>query len=217
MHSQLENILDDASRRLDEVRASLISASEGRLDSHIRDQVLANSYVLMEAALESSLKKILSSVIDEINSASIRICDLRWSLFSLLGNPLFNSISNQAKAGSLNKRVELMETLDSTEVCLIDNEYLPLDGRTIRKRHLDLIWRVFGFGGSSLSEARHQFTLETSADARNDVAHGDATASEVAGRQPIETVLRYVDEIEKVILHVSQSADDYLATHGYQR
>ena len=217
MYAGLDTTLERAGRQLDEIRTSLKRAIEGRLDQPIRDQIVANTYVLLEATLESTLKRTLSAMIDEINDASIRVCDLRWSLFSLFANPQFESISSRARSGSLLERVYLLEALDSTDICILSNSFLPLDGRTIRKRHLDLVWRIFGFSGASLAEPRHQFTLETAADARNDIAHGEATPSEVAGRQPAETVLRYVDEVEVIILHVDKAAEDYLSSAGYRR
>lgn len=217
MYAGLDATLERAGRQLDEIRTSLKRAAEGRLDQPIRDQVVANSYVLLEATLEISLKQTLSAMIDEINGASIRVCDLRLSLFSLFANPIFESMAAQGKSGSLLQRTNLLEALESTTICVLSNDYLPMDGRTIRKRHLDLVWRVFGFPGTSLAEPRHQFTLETTADARNDIAHGEATPSEVARRQPPGTVLRYVDEVEMIILHVDRAAEEYLSSSGYRR
>lgn len=217
MYPGLDAALERAGDQLDDIRTSLRRVAGEKSNSPVREQVTACAYVLLEAVLESSLKATLTALIDEINAASVQACNLRWSLFSLFANPAFESIAGKGKSNSLRQRVDLLEGLQSTEVCVLNNAYLPMDGRTIRRRHLDLVWAIFGFPGSCIAELRHQFTLETTADARNDIAHGGATPREVAGRQPLDTVLGYVDEIEMVILHIDSAARDYIATTGYVR
>lgn len=217
LYTGLDQALTVAAEQLDEIRTGLLEAASLPSKSPVRQLLHATSYVLIEAVLESVTKTTLRSVIQEINAAMVPHYKLRLSLFTLVGEPIFESLATPKKLGHYEKRIDFTEALFNTDCCVLSDDVLPLDGRTIRKTHFEVIWRTFGFPGKSLSEPRHQFTLETVADFRNDVAHGEADLNEITGRQSITDTLRFVDEMESVILHLNATAEGYLDSIGYRR
>ncbi|WP_160310825.1 MAE_28990/MAE_18760 family HEPN-like nuclease [Kocuria sp. SM24M-10] len=216
-YSNLEGCLHTAGESLDGIRQALLDISSGKVKGGAAEALHASTYVLISATLERTLKESLTALVNEINATRTPLIQVRPSLFSLICDSQFVSIANSGAHESLNRRVDLTLQFSSHDQCLLNESILPLDGRTIRKKHFDPIWRVFGFSNNSLDLPRHQFTLETVANFRNDVAHGDASLAEVAGRQTVEDTLRYVDEIEAVLLHFYSTAEDYLLKSLYVR
>lgn len=82
----------------------------------------------------------------------------------------------------------------------------PYDGKTIRPRHLDLIWKLFDLPGDSFPSLVHRQSLETLANDRNDIAHGrrlPATVGRLRTRSDLDdTLSRLEDTFEAVYLEV---------------
>jgi len=177
-------------------------------------QVHGSTYAIA-ACLGVTVKEMLRATVDEINAVNLAHCDLRASLFSVRGEPLFKSLAPSSKP-RMTKRIELMELTASRTICLLNNTVLPLDGRTLRA-HFELIWAVFGFPLKPLPHATHALALTSIADARNDIAHGEVTAEQVARRQPIADTLNLVERADEVLLNLHGAIDLYLQGGGYVR
>lgn len=216
-YAGLDRALTTAAEQLDLIRTGLLEVQSLPYKSPVRQQLHGTSYVLLEAVLENTTKVTLRSLIQEINAAKVPHQFLRLSLFTLVGDPIFESLASPKRLAHYDKRIDFTEVLFDSDCCVLSDDILPLDGRTIRKTHLDIIWRTFGLPGKSLAEPRHQFTLETVADFRNDVAHGEAELDDVTGRQTVLDTLRFVNEMESVILHLNAAAEGYLDSGGFFR
>lgn len=215
----LDRVLLAAGSRLDHVRQDLYFADVNILSGRrltTWHQVHGSAFVHIAACLEISVKEMLRALVDEINAVSLAHCDLRTSLFSLVGEPLFDSLAASSKP-KMAKRVELMELTGSTSVCLLNNTVLPLDGRTLRAAHFDLIWFVFGLPFQPLPHQTHRLALASIADSRNDVAHGEMTAEQVARRQPIPQTLKLVEKAEEVLINLHTATETYLTGEGFVR
>ncbi len=215
----LDGVLLGASQRLDDVRQDLYFAEASLLTKRRATtwrQIHGSAYVHLAACLESSVKSMLGALVDEINAAGLSHCDLRVSLFSLIGDPHFSAISAASKPRH-DKRTELFALLESPSACSLNNAILPLDGRTLRPSHFDTMWRVFGLPLQPVPQLTHRLALTAIADARNDVAHGDATAEQVSRRQPIADTLKQVERSEEVLLNLHTAAELYLDSRGFER
>jgi hypothetical protein len=215
----IDRVLLDASQRLDDVRQDLYFADTNLLTKRRATtwrHIHGTAYVHLAACLEVSVKGILRALVDEINTAGLPHCDLRVSLFSLIGDPHFSAISAGTKPRH-DKRAELFALLGSTTACILNNAVLPLDGRTMRPIHFDIIWSVFGLPLNPLPQLTHRLALIAIADARNDVAHGDATAEQVSRRQPISDTLKQVERSEEVLINLHTAAELYLRGRGFER
>jgi hypothetical protein len=84
---------------------------------------------------------------------------------------------------------------------------MPYDGKTVRPKHLDLLWSIFDLPGSSFPSMIHRQSLETLADDRNDIAHGHrlpATVGRLRTRSDVDNTLRRLEEtFEAAYLSVS--------------
>lgn len=182
-----------------------------------REGIHAASYLYVAAALEATVTEMLGAVVDEVNQAALRLCDIRPSLLTIASAPHLVSLQDVRGLKMWLKRVETFAILYNTESCVLSSENLPLDGRTIRADHLSTAWNVFGFGGPHIPGPLHRLALKDLADTRNELAHGGKDASEVAGARSVEGTLRLIERIEQVVTHIWSEASDYLDRAGYRR
>ncbi|QKW01026.1 MAE_28990/MAE_18760 family HEPN-like nuclease [Streptomyces sp. NA02536] len=205
---------------LNEVRQNLYYCDANFRQARLKDvrsNIHAASYVYVAAAVEKCINAALTAVIDEVNAASIPHCDLRVSLFAMIESNRLESLQQVRGLKMWKRRQEVFSNLYDSSPCQMSIEYLPLDGRTIRLDHLETIWEVFGFPGSSIPSPLHALALRDLADARNKVAHGEEKASTVAGNKSVTDTLKLFGRVEEVITHFWDAATDYLANQSYRR
>ncbi|QQP96728.1 hypothetical protein [Lysobacter enzymogenes] len=81
---------------------------------------------------------------------------------------------------------------------------LPYDGKTLRPRHIELFWNLFRIDGSPFPSIIHKQSLETLADDRNTVAHGEQLPNTVgrlrSKRDVMSTLTRLEETLEKTYL-----------------
>jgi hypothetical protein len=182
-----------------------------------RYDTIASAYVFLAAAVEQFITASLEAVVAEINALSLRASDIRHSLLAIAKAPEFLSLQDVRGLRMWSKRVDLLSGVEGSAECPLLDAHLPLDGRTIRPSHIDTIWAVFGFAGNPTPGARHRLALSDVADSRNLVAHGEASTQKVAGEKSINDVLKLVERIDELLLHIYSSANDYLDNRSYLR
>ena len=188
-----------------------------RSTRELRANVHAASYVYAAAAIERFVNDLLVAVINEISAALITLNKLRLSLFALLETPRFESLKQVRGLKMWQKRGEVFASLELQTSCLLSEEHLPLDGRTIRREHLETIWAIFGLTGLPAPSPLHEVALSSLADARNKVAHGEERASVVAGQTSITDTLKLLDRLDEIALHLWDKFTDYLTAKEYMR
>lgn len=221
VYGQLNLTLNEYGGLISEIRQNLYYADVASRSKPLRPElwmgVRASAFVLMAAALESCVKQTLERLLDEIRALQVRRIELRMSLFALEGYRHFDAMRVGNKMTDLGRRLDLLEEVNSGDFCSLDLSCLPLDGRTIRAQHFELIWRVFGFTGDALPSARHKLALSNIADSRNDVVHGEQSARTVGSRQSIDDIFRLVNQAEDVVIHLHEAIVRYLDSRAYLR
>lgn len=183
----------------------------------LRQDIQASVYVLLGAAIEAFTRTIVNTVVDEITSQALKYSDLAFNLLAIsIGGP-FLALQDVRGLKMWRKRIELLSHAESQQVAALPNDFVPLDGKTIRPDHYEVIWLVFGFDGLSLPDPRTGLALKMIADYRNLVAHGEEGTATVAGLQPVDAVLRLIDQVDSLAVHVYDAAVDYLDNRRYLR
>ena len=183
----------------------------------LRSSIHAAAYVYSSAALERFVNDLLVATINEISAATISLSKLKLSLFSILQAPHFESLQQVRGLKMWHKRAEVFSAIDHGASCLLSEEFLPLDGRTIRKDHLETIWKIFDLPGPSVPSPLHTVALNSLADARNRVTHGEEQPSVVAGENSITDTLKLLDKVYDIALHLWDTFVNYLSVKGYMR
>ncbi|MBX7450103.1 hypothetical protein GR927_19120 [Mycolicibacterium sp. 3033] len=219
-YPSLDRALTDLGNKADRCRQDLyycdvtLSRPERRA---LKQDVQASTYVLLGAAIEQFTRSLVNAVMDEISAQAIPHSDLALNLLAIsIGGP-FLALQDVRGLKMWRKRIELLEHAESQQVATLPNDHMPLDGKTIRPDHYDVIWLVFGFAGPSLPDPRTGLALKMIADYRNLVAHGDEDTATVAGLLPVDAVLRLIDQIDGLGVHVYDAAVDFLDNRRYLR
>jgi hypothetical protein len=223
MSDLLTEIFDDATAEVDKIRNSLslvdvlILGFTTKKKRETAARQVASCYVWLAAALEAYVKKTLEAIYLEINAAGIPYTQLSPRLFSLACNSQFDSLNALRNIKLWQRRIEIFSRIEDDSVVDIPTEVLPLDGRTIRPYHFQVIWKVFGFAGESIKSPRHKFVLDDLADGRNIVAHGEVDPVTFGRSKHIPDVIKITNYIDEIILHMTTTAEDYLFYRRYER
>lgn len=219
-HSQLLVVINRFSAELDNIRQSLYfaeQASFSRRGPSVWPGVKSSAFVMLAANMEWATSGVLRCVVEEIDRQEIPFHKLRSSLLAIALHPQFESVKQVSFMKEMSRRVEILGTPTAIRSCQLSQGQLPLDGKTIRPHHLDLIWEIFGFAGSPLAGPVEKLALTSVADVRNELVHGDTSPVVVAGRQGIDVILRRVSQIEDIVLRLCLAADEYLQQSGFLR
>jgi hypothetical protein len=173
--------------------------------------------VYAAAAVEHVVAEMLTATLGEITSAAVELRKIRLSLFALAKAPHFDSLQEVRGLKMWVKRSQVFGDIDSQLMCAFDASNLPLDKRTIRPDHLETVWAIFGFSAPAVPDPLSKLALNELADARNSVAHGEDRPSQIGGQTSIPDMLRLLDHIETVVIHMWISINDYLTNRRYLR
>ena len=177
----------------------------------------AGAYIWVAACLEAYIKAFVPAVVREINESSISATQLRPSLLTLLFDDTFKSIQNKSGIDMWIRRVELMQSISDGGPVSFKNVPVPTDGGTVRPKHLETLWKVFGFKGEALVSPVHRMALTEVADWRNYLAHGSEDPVKFGLGKTATDVVRMVTKIEDIVIHVDQAGRDYIVHRRYRR
>jgi hypothetical protein len=74
---------------------------------------------------------------------------------------------------------------------------IPYDGKTVRPSHVELYWKLFELSGDPFPSMIHRQSLETLANDRNEIAHGERSPSTVGRlrtKADVQSTLAKVEE-----------------------
>lgn len=208
------------SQRVGRVQQDLYYCDVGAPNATTRELrvgVRAATYVYTAAALEAVVRECITGLLQELNTKSLDVNQLRLSLLAMIRSPDFDALKDSSGMRMWARRAATLESCQEQQQELFNLAIIPLDGRTIRAGHFESLWKIFGFQGDSVPSARHKLALKDLADARNDLAHGEVESREIAGRKDIASLLRLVSQIEDCALHLVATIDDYLTRGLYLR
>jgi hypothetical protein len=219
-YPRLDQAVLEFSARLDTVRQDLyycdVNFAKGK-QRELGRNVRAAAYVYVCAAIERVTSDLLVATLAEISAATVEIRKVKLSLVALTQAPLFDSLQDVRGLKMWLKRVEMLDATNDQLSCTFDALCLPLDGRTIRPQHLEVIWTVFGFSTPPVPTSVSRLALNDLADARNSIAHGEDSPSRVAGQRSVTDMLKLIDRIEDIVIHMWSTISDYLTKKEYLR
>jgi hypothetical protein len=217
-----QSSLDRFSAESGRIRQRVISADVDSLSADVRrrnelGELKAFVYVWLAAALERCVKDMLQLLVAEINLTSTPAVAL---VPGLLGLAVANDLEALRMLRDYQKtwprKCGMFSTVLSSNPVSLDTSVLPLDGRTLRPHHFDVIWSVFGFPGASMPSLLHRFALTDLAEGRNDIAHGDEDPAIFGRKKSMPDLKRLVDRVEDSVLHLALAADNYLQTAQFK-
>lgn len=184
------------------IRNSLVHLDALVLNSRFHDHAKiskAMTLVWSAAVMETFWKSYLQELCTRVGKASIykkRRCVASASIFYF---DTLGSMGDGKKIRRWNRAIDFFEGLQQVSGSAV--AALPYDGRTIRPEHLDLAWRLFQLPGGEFPSPVHRQELNTLADRRNDVAHGQVSPQDVGGVVTVGDLRRLVTRLEDIVDH----------------
>jgi RiboL-PSP-HEPN len=219
-YPRVDQAVLEFSARLDSIRQDLyycdVNFAKGRA-REVGRNVRAAAYVYAAAAVEHVVMELLAATLAEITAACVELRNVRLSLFVLARASHFDSLQQLRGLKMWTKRSEVFGDIDSQSLCVLDVSNLPIDGRTVRPEHLETVWSIFGFSSLAMPDPLGKLALNELADARNSVAHGEDRPSQIGGQTSVTDMLRLLDRVEGVVIHMWTSISDYLVNQRYLR
>jgi hypothetical protein len=223
-HSPLDRAHGRASTLLEGYRAQ-VSSDDVRVLSSGRREIVASAmirssvYIWSAAALETFVAETLSGLVSGINGAAVQYQNLRLTLLAMACTSHFDAVRDRKGIKGWSSRARLMASVQQSDVAvLVDNRaQLPMDGKTIRPEHFEVIWEVFGLPGDPMPSPRHRIRLIELADGRNQLAHGEEDPFLYGRRKSAPELMSALNAWQDIIDHVYLCSDEYLRQRLYHR
>lgn len=155
--------------------------------------------VWLGASIEKFWKEYLKDLSAVAISASIYTRRRHLAIVGLHYFDLLGSLGEGKKLRRWERAIDFFDDLKSGNAVAANS--LPYDGKTVRPSHIDLAWRLFSLTGSSFPSPIHRQELNTLADRRNDVAHGEDTPGNVGGAVSISDLQCTLSRLEDIVEH----------------
>lgn len=173
------------------------------------------SYVWMAAIIERFTTAWLRALIEELNKASIATSALRPQLWSMLASPMLDSLQDLRGLNMWSRRAEMFAGVLGPATAAFDDNFLPLDGRTIRPTHIDSVFAVLGITHNASLAPILRTALTEIADLRNAVAHGNSSPTLVGRLKTANDVLRRIGHVDQICEHLALVGQEYLDRKAY--
>lgn len=177
------------------------------------------TYIWLAAAMERYYKAVVYELVNVINAEAVPLCDLRLSLMSMAISSKFDAAHATKGVARWSKRTEIFASISHSQAAVLssNDSHLPIDGRTIRAKHVQALWDVFGLPGPSIPGKRHTLALKDLADGRNQLAHGQVDPEDYGRRKVTKDLLRLIDVVDDILIHVDGAVEAYCQSQGWCR
>lgn len=170
------------------------------------------------AGFERFLSRVVDKLNFEISRAGIRKSEVTRTIMSVALNDIFSSIKSVQGVKLIGKRVELFRQLEldhAVDVSFVKSGLL-YGGKTPRGEHISLIWSVYSIDQPFSPSQQHILALDSLADSRNEMAHGETSMIQAGRRKTSSDVFNLIEKIDELALHLIAKMDGYLAGEGYR-
>lgn len=171
-------------------------------------------FVQLYGAIEDVLVETIKATVDYINSQNLKLYDIKYSIWSLIMKPQFDSLM-KATSKKWDKRWELTNNIESNIDCVIENTCIPTDGKNFGCKQLESVWKTFSINEEIVYSPCFKGRLSEIIGHRNKIAHGEKAASSV-GRLVTSSDLRLRhQEVSRFCSYVISVFDNYLTNRLY--
>lgn len=174
-------------------------------------------FVHLYGAYEFTIVSAVQKVLEAIDSASHPLSSFEPLFLSIVLDDRCRAVSDVGKSKTWEKRWALFELIGAGDAVPIDNSILPTDGKNIRFKQLQSIWKTLCVKAPVLSKPLLQGRIEELVENRNAIAHGSASAADVGRRFTYSDLEKRYADIDEYCLYVTQTLEDYFNNQDFLR
>lgn len=171
-------------------------------------------FVHLYGAYEYTVKSAVSKCIELININNPKLNDCKPLLFSML---LHSELESIASVGDKKweRRYELFCKFESNNNAVIPNEIIPTNGRNLKYRQLESIWKSFSITEPVLPRLELGGRITELVSNRNAIAHGTSSAANIGSLNTISELYKRHSEISEVCSYIVQTFEEYIKNKRY--
>ncbi|MEO7718602.1 MAG: MAE_28990/MAE_18760 family HEPN-like nuclease [Capsulimonas sp.] len=220
----LEQIYEESTHRLNEVRLLLIMIKSLENDKHplVSNHAVQLSkglfFVHLYGAYEHTINTTLDQACRHISSSSCPVREIKPRILSIILDDKFKPLLNPATKKDMWKiKGDLMERSISTEHANLSETIIPTDGKNFRYEQLDSIWKTFCLSTEVLPRMLLRNTIEEIVNNRNAIAHGNESPILIGSRNTTSDLENKLNHMIEVCTHIVMSFEDYLLFQQFRR
>ena len=175
-------------------------------------------FVVLYGAVEKCLVDCVSIAINYLNEQDITVLEVRPELWAMAFDPDCTRIEQNSNSKKWGNRNKLFTQLQANNVLpQIQSHIFPTAVGNIKLAQIDGIWNTFGIKEPSNPEATKGYkqTLSNIADCRMQIAHGDATATEIGARYSLEMLKRKLADIDYYCNYIIACFNNYVTNKDF--
>lgn len=201
MSDKLELPYSDFLARTSVIRRWLILEGDERpqgFSPEMAANVRAWAIVWMGAASESFWRPFLQAVCEEFAQSSLLIHRRNMRAQSIFFmDQIFSDVTRDLER-RWEKSFLIMESIVSLDR-RTSSVTIPYDGKTVRPIHIKLLWDLFQIPGDPFPSMIHKQSLETLANDRNIIAHGEQMPSTIGRLRTKVDVMLTLARLEETV------------------
>lgn len=216
-----EDIKAESTRRLIEIRNTIkyIKMSESR-----RKTILPNPtvtcmkglfFVHLYGVYEYTISSCISSTLDHINNLNIKISEYKPRFLSLALNSDIVSLTMVGVEKRWERRWKFFDLYENDDVIIFENDLIPTDGKNIRYKQLESIWKSFSIQDPILPRVDIGGRIHEMVEFRNSVAHGNESPHDIGRRFTPDDLLIRLDAIDTYCTYFIIVFESYINNRHY--
>ena len=175
-------------------------------------------FIQVYAAYEYTVKGVVRTAIESINSHRHRMIDISPPLLTLYLDPELSSLRDCGRRHVWSARRAIFERAFSADfVTLPTDTGPPTDGSHYRASHLVIILSVFNIRRRPARKMQHLTRINEVVNHRNEIAHGTDTAENVGRRYTRAEIWHMERQMKSVCTHLISIFDGFCANPSRHR
>ena len=204
--------------RFSELQYFFVATRNFKEDLDLDATVKGLMFIQLYAAYEFTVKGAVQVAIDAVNMHGHKFKDIRPSLMALYLDPELESLRNIGIKKVWPTRLQIFEKAFSDEaIALSNNTKPPTDGTHYRHTHLMTIFHVFGISRMPARRRSHLYRIDEVVNNRNQIAHGEETASDIGRRYTRAEITRIIGQMKSVCEFLLYAFDGYCTDSSRHR
>lgn len=169
-------------------------------------------FIQVYAAYEFTVRGVVQTAIDSINAHRHKVKDMTPSLMTLYLDRELSSLRDTGLRNIWSARLNLLQRVFSDDVITLANDTgPPSDGTHYRHTHLITIFNAFGIHRLPARRRRHLFRIDEVVGNRNQIAHGEESASDIGRRYTRSEIKHIIRQMKSVCFLLITIFDSFCA------
>lgn len=206
-----DNIKDGITRKFRDIKKWIVDIPDN--ETYVDFQTITRGlfFVYIYGLYEEIIRETVIEATQEINNAQITVSDCSVHLYPLVFSNEFDSMYGVGNEKKWEKRWELVDKITTNPVVHLNDAQIPTDGKNIKVRQLESIFKSFGIQADALSRPEVGGYIQEMVENRNHIAHGNLLPHDIGKRFTKADLLKRCEIISEECSYVVTQFESFIA------